>query len=54
MVHKIDKNTDLGKILAPLLGFNRNTSVQGVVNTGDIKHIAKRELFSVQYNVSYN
>ncbi|KAJ7746768.1 hypothetical protein DFH07DRAFT_1038050, partial [Mycena maculata] len=42
MVHQIDENTELGKILAPLLGFNRNTSIHGTVATSDPKHIAKR------------
>ncbi|KAJ7362430.1 hypothetical protein DFH08DRAFT_799463 [Mycena albidolilacea] len=42
MVKKIEPDSDLGKILMPLLGLNLYTSVTGIVLTSDMKHITKR------------
>ena len=42
MVKKLDSNSTLGKLLAQLFGLNCYTSVNGVLWTGDPKHILKR------------
>ncbi|KAJ6449180.1 hypothetical protein C8R45DRAFT_1131162 [Mycena sanguinolenta] len=42
MRKKIEADSDLGKILTPLVGLNQFTSIDGVVLTSDMKHIAKR------------
>ncbi|KAJ7772154.1 hypothetical protein B0H14DRAFT_2402165 [Mycena olivaceomarginata] len=44
MVEEIDPNSAVGKFLKSLLGFNCFASCQGVIATGDTKHIIKCEL----------